>query len=333
MLILLPARGRRRDARKLEELVGAALGHRPGDRPQRAHRRRVREEARRDVTVQTTCWKRAWSPATASSVARFAQAHRRRAGSATPSSQAKLLEQQQRHASYDDTAYSLEPNFKESPGGLRDLQIILWIARAGGLGASVERRWPRRGIITREEARQSAAPRASSRNCACACTILAGRREDRLLFDFQTALAAAMRLARPPARAAPAKQLMQRYYRTAKAVTQLNTIVLQNLDARVMPAATMRTHADQRALRRAQRAARSAATSAVRARARAHAARSSCCCSSIRELKGMTAPTLRALWHARVTHRRRVPARPGQPRALPGDPAQPDGRHARRCGA
>jgi len=41
--------------------------------------------------------------------------------------QSKLLEMQQRHVKYEDTPYSLEPNCKESPGGLRDLQVILWV--------------------------------------------------------------------------------------------------------------------------------------------------------------------------------------------------------------
>ncbi len=43
--------------------------------------------------------------------------------------QAKLLEMRQRHAKYQDTPYALEPNCKESPGGLRDLQVILWMTK------------------------------------------------------------------------------------------------------------------------------------------------------------------------------------------------------------
>jgi [protein-PII] uridylyltransferase len=64
---------------------------------------------------------------------------------------AKGLEQRQRYIKYNESPYSLEPNVKESPGGLRDLHVLLWIARAGGFGTT----WTelaRRGLITPEEA-------------------------------------------------------------------------------------------------------------------------------------------------------------------------------------
>ena len=51
---------------------------------------------------------------------------------------AKTLEMRQRHQKFEDTPYSLEPNCKESPGGLRDLQIVIWVARAGGLGQDLD---------------------------------------------------------------------------------------------------------------------------------------------------------------------------------------------------
>src|SRR5260221_3229515 len=65
---------------------------------------------------------------------------------------AKTLEQQQRHQKCNDAIYNLEPNVKESPGGLRDLQTVLWISRAAGLG----RNWAelaRHGLMTIAEAR------------------------------------------------------------------------------------------------------------------------------------------------------------------------------------
>ncbi len=49
---------------------------------------------------------------------------------------AKTLEMRQRHNKFDNTPYALEPNCKESPGGLRDLQVLLWLSKAAGFGAS-----------------------------------------------------------------------------------------------------------------------------------------------------------------------------------------------------
>lgn len=48
--------------------------------------------------------------------------------------QTKLAEQIQRHYKYQNTPYPLEPNCKESPGGLRDLQVISWVSKAALLG-------------------------------------------------------------------------------------------------------------------------------------------------------------------------------------------------------
>ena len=70
---------------------------------------------------------------------------------------AKKLEQEQRHAKHQDSPYSLEPNLKEAPGGLRDLHVIQWIARASGMTSGLGRHWSdlvAHGLIERDEARQ-----------------------------------------------------------------------------------------------------------------------------------------------------------------------------------
>lgn len=139
----------------------------------------------------------------------------------------KLLEQQQRHTRLDDADSNLEPNLKESPGGLRDLQTIGWISRAAGLGT----RWSelaKAGLISRAEALQISRHDALLQTLRTRLHYLARRREDRLLFDFQTQLAEQMGIAASQNRRA-SEHLMQRYYRTKLAVKQFNTILLQNL--------------------------------------------------------------------------------------------------------
>ena len=150
---------------------------------------------------------------------------------------AKTSEMRQRHAKYEDTAFSLEPNCKESPGGLRDLQVILWVARAAGL-ASSWRTLATRGLITQTEARQLMEKERAFKDIRVRLHLHAGRREDRLVFDVQTAVAESLGLQTTGSgihMRRASEYLMQRYYWAAKAVTQLNTILLQNIEAQLFP--------------------------------------------------------------------------------------------------
>ena len=146
---------------------------------------------------------------------------------------AKLKEQAKRHARYHETAFNLEPNLKESPGGLRDLQTILWLSDAAGIGSS----WSDLAlaeIITAGEARKIRRQEKTLQDLRVRLHYLAGRREDRLLFDYQTELAHQFQIIDRRNRRA-GEIFMQTYYRTAKTVDLLNTILLQNLTARVRP--------------------------------------------------------------------------------------------------
>ena len=174
---------------------------------------------------------------------------------------AKTLELRQRHNKFENTPYSLEPNCKESPGGLRDLQVVLWVARAAGLGKT----WDdlaRSGLATAFEIRQIKSNEALLCLIRARLHLIAGRREDRLVFDLQTAVAelfgysAEVDNARLPAHpltpaagtvtrksgasakpplARASEALMKRYYWAAKAVTQLNQILLLNIEERLNP--------------------------------------------------------------------------------------------------
>ena len=146
---------------------------------------------------------------------------------------AKRMEQDERHLRYLETPYSLEPNCKESPGGLRDLQSILWIAQAAGYGNS----WPdleRHGFITHEEEQHLERCESFLQRLRTQLHLHVGRREDRLLFDYQTALAEQLGFKPTPTRRV-SEQLMQEYYRTAKTITQINTILVQNIGAVIFP--------------------------------------------------------------------------------------------------
>ncbi len=153
---------------------------------------------------------------------------------------AKTLELRQRHNKFENTPYALEPNCKESPGGLRDLQVILWVARAAGLGKSWDE-LARNGLATAFEVRQIKANESLLCLIRARLHLLGGRREDRLVFDLQTSVAESFNYAskldangKLLRRASEA--LMRRYYWAAKAVTQLNQILLLNIEERLNPA-------------------------------------------------------------------------------------------------
>jgi [protein-PII] uridylyltransferase len=155
---------------------------------------------------------------------------------------AKTLEMRQRHTKFENTPYALEPNCKESPGGLRDLQVILWVSNAAGFGRSWDE-LARTGLATAFEARQIKRNEALLSTIRARLHVVAGRREDRLVFDLQNAVAESFgykAVIRPDGRTLqrPSERLMKRYYWAAKAVAQLNQILLLNIEERLNPAAS-----------------------------------------------------------------------------------------------
>lgn len=144
---------------------------------------------------------------------------------------AKTLEMRQRHQKFEETPYALEPNCKESPGGLRDLQVVMWVARAAGFGKT----WAElagKGLITPFEAKQLQHNEGLLKLIRARLHCVAGRREDRLVFDLQTAVAHTFGYQGTQGQRASEK-LMRRYYWAAKAVSQLNQILMLNMEERI----------------------------------------------------------------------------------------------------
>ena len=154
--------------------------------------------------------------------------------------QAKLAEQIQRHYKYQDTPYSLEPNCKESPGGLRDLQLISWVSKAALLGNTFKD-LNEAGLVTQRELTELNRNQRFLETLRANLHLLAGRRQDVIVFDLQTALAKSMGIEEESSRLA-SEAIMRRYYWAAKAVNQLNDVLLQNIEALLFPQESKTTH-------------------------------------------------------------------------------------------
>ncbi len=145
---------------------------------------------------------------------------------------AKLEEQQARHVHFGGTAYNLEPNIKESPGGLRDLHMISWVAnRYFGTGDFAE--LVEHEFLTRQEYRALIRCRDFLWKVRNGLHLLTARCEDRFLFDYQRELAKQLGFRQQGGHLA-VENMMKRYYRTAKEVQLLNEISLQHFEEAIL---------------------------------------------------------------------------------------------------
>lgn len=144
----------------------------------------------------------------------------------------KELEMHQRRRKHDDTPYELEPDIKESPGGLRDIQVLLWCAQAAGLAETPEDLLTS-GILNREEWGELTASRAFLSDLRLRLHLMSERAENRLLFEKQIPLALSLGI-RATSGLDAAELLMQRYYRNAHNVELLNAIAMCSLEERLL---------------------------------------------------------------------------------------------------
>ncbi len=192
-------------------------------------------ESQQDITIQTALLESRCLCGNTELFAQFAQGFAK-AMDAQAFFVAKQLEMQQRHTKHANTPYALEPNCKESPGGMRDLQVIRWVCQAAGLGGNWKE-MARKGLANAFEARQLQRHEDQLGLIRIQLHLAAKRREDRLVFDLQHAVAKSLGLGTGEDGAFHARQaseaLMRIYYWTAKAVTQLNQILMLNIEAQL----------------------------------------------------------------------------------------------------
>ncbi len=147
---------------------------------------------------------------------------------------AKLNEQRDRHERTNNTEYNLEPNLKTSPGGLRDLQTIGWVAKRH-FGATYIRNLVDHGFLTESELDILNKGELYLWTVRYALHMHCKRREDRLLFDHQRTLAEYFGYKDQPG-ALAVEQFMSKYYRIAKAMSEFNDMLLQYFDEAILKA-------------------------------------------------------------------------------------------------
>jgi len=159
---------------------------------------------------------------------------------------AKSAEQQQRHDQFEDTVYNLEPDIKSGPGGLRDIQMVAWVAQRH-FGTSTLHGLVEHDFLSEREHEELVKARSRLWEIRWALHEISGRAEERLLFDYQRKLAATFGFEAPDDNSA-VEAFMQRYYRTVMHVERLNEQMLQIFEEELLsgrqhlPSATIDEH-------------------------------------------------------------------------------------------
>lgn len=145
---------------------------------------------------------------------------------------AKMQEQRQRYAKYHDTAYNLEPNIKEGPGGLRDRQVIAWVFKRH-YNSSTLKELIKYGFLPESEYAELVAAVEVLWRIRYALHLLTNRCEDRLIFDYQRELAAQFGFGTENQQYnQDVERFMQFYFKTVLGLERLNEMLLQLFNER-----------------------------------------------------------------------------------------------------
>ena len=144
---------------------------------------------------------------------------------------AKRDEQEKRHSQYHSTSYNLEPNLKANPGCLRDIQTISWVAKKHFNTQSV-RQLVAHGYMSSEEYTELEECQDFLWQIRFALHLIAQRSENRLLFDYQPQVAELMGFGEPSK--ASVERMMKRFFRVARRVIELNTMLLQRFNSSIL---------------------------------------------------------------------------------------------------
>ena len=144
---------------------------------------------------------------------------------------AKREEQFKRHNQYHGASYTLEPNLKANPGGLRDIQTIAWVAKrhfmANSLAELVQHKY-----LTLNEYTELIECQDYLWRMRFALHHVAGRSENRLLFDYQADVAKMMGFGSAGKKSV--ERMMKRFFRIIGRVAELNKMLLQHFEEEIL---------------------------------------------------------------------------------------------------